>query len=150
MTSLLPLIPFLVAHLFFSSLFNKSVTHSLCCSGWRVASGGWHVVISEVEGCQTNRLLVLLVFHILVLHPSFLVVQSEKFDKTMTSDAESVCCVSGEGVDMEYILWQPSWSPTTSISHGRKENGENEKNTKNEVENMAPTLTAQPTSWKEQ
>jgi hypothetical protein len=31
-----------------------------------------------------------------------------------------------------------------------KENGENEKTTKNEVENLAPTLTAQPTSLNEQ
>jgi hypothetical protein len=131
MTSLLPLIPFLVSHLFFLRLFNDSATLSLCCSGCMVASGGWHVVISEVEGCQTDRLLILLVFHILVLHPSFLVVQSEKRDETMTSDEESVCCVSGEGIDMGYVVWQPSWSPTTSISHGRKENGENEKSTKN-------------------
>jgi hypothetical protein len=150
MTSLLPLIPFLVSHLLFLRLFNKSPTLSLRCSGWRVASGGWHVVISVVEGCQTDRPLILLDFHILLLHPSFLVVQSEKFDKTMTSEAESVCCVRGEGIDMGCVLWQRSWSPTTSIPHGRKENGENEKTTKNEVENLAPTLTAQPTSWKEQ
>jgi hypothetical protein len=95
LTSLLPLIPFLVSHLVFLRLFNDSTNRSLCYSGWRVASGGWHVVISEVEGCQTDRLLILLVFHILVLHPSFLVVQSEKGDGTMTSEAESVCCVSG-------------------------------------------------------
>jgi hypothetical protein len=120
MTSSLPLIPLLVAHLFFLRLFNKPVTLSFCCSGWRVASGGWHVGISEVEGCQTDRLLILLVFHILLLHPSFLVVQSEKFDGTMTSDAESVCCVSGEGIDIGCVLWQQSWSPTMSISHGRK------------------------------
>jgi hypothetical protein len=121
MTSLLPLIPFLVfSHLVFPCLFNESATLSLRCSGWRVASGGWHVVISEVEGCQTDRLLILLVFHIVVLHPSFLVVQSEKGDETMTSDEESICCVSGEGVDMGCVLWQPSWSPTTSISHGKE------------------------------
>jgi hypothetical protein len=120
MTSLLPLIPLLVSHLVFLRLFNDSTTLSLRYSGWRVASGGWHVVISEVEGCQTNRLLVLLIFHILVLHPSFLVVQSEKFDETMTSDAESACCFSGEGIDMGYVLWQRSWSPTTSIPHGKE------------------------------
>jgi hypothetical protein len=62
--------------------------------------------------------------------PSFL-----SRDRTMTSDAESVCCVSGEGIDMECVLWHQSWSPTTSISHGRKENGENEKTTKNEMRN---------------
>jgi hypothetical protein len=150
MTSLLPLIPFLVSYLLFLCLFNVSATRSLCCSGWRVASGRWHVGISEVEGGQTNRLLILLVFHILVLHPSFLVVQSEKGDGTMTSDAESICCVSGEGIDMGCVLWQPSWSPTTSIPHGRKENGEDENTTKNEVENLALTLTAQPTSSNEQ
>jgi hypothetical protein len=144
-------VSFLVSHLVFLRPFNESVTLSFCYSGCMVASGEWHVGISVVEGCQTNRLLILLVLHILVLHPFFLVVQSEKRDGTMTSDAESVCCVSGEGIDMGYVLWQPSWSPTTSIPHGRKENGENEKTTKNEVENLAPTLTAQPTGcWNEQ
>jgi hypothetical protein len=113
MTSLLPLIPFLVfSHLDFLRLFNDSATLSLRYSGWRVASGGWHVVISEVEGCQMNRLLILLVLHILVLHPFVVVVQAEKRDGTMTSDEESVCCVSGVGIDMGCILWQPSWSPT--------------------------------------
>jgi hypothetical protein len=60
---------------------------------------------------------------------------------TMTSDEESVCSVSGEGVDIGYVLWQRSWSRTTSISHGRNENGENEKNRKrHEFEKLAPTL----------
>jgi hypothetical protein len=133
----------------FRAFPTKSAALPLCSSGWMVASGGWHVGVSVVEGCQTN-LLLLLVLHTLVLHPSFLVVQSEKGDRTMTSDAESVCCVSGEGIDMECVLWQRSWSSTTSISHGRKEDGENEETTKNEVKNLAPTLTAQPTSWNEQ
>jgi hypothetical protein len=51
---------------------------------------------------------------------------------------------------MGCVLWQRSWSPTTSISHGKKEDGGNEKTTKNEVENMAPTLTALPTRLNEQ
>jgi hypothetical protein len=85
--------------------------------------GGWHFGISVAECCQTNR-LHLLVLHTLVLYPSFLVVQSEKRDGTITSDLESICCVSGEGADMGCVLWQRSWSPTTSIPHGRKENGE--------------------------
>jgi hypothetical protein len=67
----------------------------------RIWGEAWRIGISEVEGCQTDRLLVLLVLHTLVLHLSFLVVQSERRDGTMTSDAESVCCVSGEGKDME-------------------------------------------------
>jgi hypothetical protein len=50
----------------------------------RIWGGGWRIGISVVEGCQTDRLLVLLVLHTLVLHPSFLVVQSEKGDGTMT------------------------------------------------------------------
>jgi hypothetical protein len=52
----------------------------------RILGGGWHVGIAVVEGCQTNRLLLLLVLHTLVLHPRFLVLQSEKGDGTMNSD----------------------------------------------------------------
>jgi uncharacterized protein YlxP (DUF503 family) len=88
MTSLLLLkSPCLLSHLVFSRVFNKASGLPLRYCGWMVASA---VAMSEVEGLQTNRLLLLLVLHTLVLHRRF----SLCIPRMMASDAESVFVVS--------------------------------------------------------